>query len=664
MKQAIRRFSGMAVIGLAAVSLSSLRHLPSAQAEPSSSEMMRQYYLDALIYPETYAPGKNSFLIQNLHRGEKRTVLKLNGSGSVRHIWSTWSAPGDDSDIPPAGRVRLHVFVDSQPQPVISGALDDLCRAAGKNGNRFVPLPAFNYQGAFNFYLPIYFERNIRMEIEATGDLAEFYTQIDYRTGDRHQSPMRLVSDGDGAGTILRYLGGTVPWQPREVKTDDVRKAAILEFGPQEPAEITIDGPGIMRDLSFSGGTLWDLQLEIYWDDEPTPSVEAPLQYFFADFNNAAMESSPGKSTTYFPMPFRKNARLAVHSLSGRSGQVKIEYSTTSGPLPAGVLYFHARYNETAGTTGYSQYQVLEAEGEGLFVGMNLFDSGHNHGGGDAALLDAGTAHPRVLHGICGEDYFGFAWHHTGAMTPLTGAPAHARRYRLHLENPYPFRESIQVLFGVFAGQHPKSVAFWYQLPAPATRTAWHKFDVPWKILGPLGLDTALREAVSDTSYETVISLNHPTKLEERWRDVEMRSGFLDASYQFRHYTMIEKGTGFVAGTGKTEIVTYLYVPSRRKLRALLGHDDQATVTVNGVETASLPAQRGFHPSRLSMSLNAGWNQLVIIIYNDENVNWRWSGVSLSFQAGNDMGLKFASTVPRGQEQHPGGTAAVTPPAA
>ena len=122
-------------------------------------------------------------------------------------------------------------------------------------------------------------------------------------------------------------------------------------------------------------------------------------------------------------------------------------------------------------TVGYSQYPVLQIRGKGLFVGMNLFDSGHNHGGGDAALIDAGTAHPHVLHGICGEDYFGFAWHHTGTMTPLTGAPVHERRYRLHLENPYPFSESFQFLFGIFAGLQPKSVAFWYQFPRPAYPT-------------------------------------------------------------------------------------------------------------------------------------------------------------------------------------------------
>ncbi len=643
----VPRLNTIALIVLAAISLALPAQLSPPDLAPLPPELVRQYYLEPLIHPATYLPGKNSFLIQSLHRGDKRTVLQLKGSGSVRHIWSTWSAPGDDSDVPPRGRVRMSVFVDGRSQPDISGAFDDLCRAAEETHHRFVPQPAFNYRGAFNFYLPIFFERAIRIEIEAAGDLAEFYTQIDYRTGDHERSPMRLVSERSEGGTMLRYLGDRVPWQPRDAKENRVvRNVAILEFGPQKPGETTIDGPGILQALSFEGDPLADLQLQIYWDDESTPSVEAPLRYFFADFDNAAMQSSPGRSVTYFPMPFRRKAHIAIRSLSGRSGRVRIAYSVQSGRLPVRVLYFHAHFSETSSATGYSQHPALQLEGEGLFVGMNLFDSGHNHGGGDAALLDPAADHPRVLHGICGEDYFGFAWHHTGTMTLLTGAPVHERRYRLHLENPYPFQQSIQFLFGVFAGQHPKSVTFWYQLPAPVRNAGWRSFDIPWKILGPAGPNTSLPDAVSDGTYPTTISLNQPIKIEERWQEVEMRAGFLDTTYQFRHYTMTEKGTGFVPGTGKTEIITYVHMPSRRTLEALLGHDDEATVKVNGADVASFPAQPGFHSSRLTMDLIAGWNKLAIIIYNEENVNWRWSGVSLSFKGTSSKGLKFASKPP------------------
>jgi Protein of unknown function (DUF2961) len=648
---AVRRLKRLAYVSFATTCFVLPACLLEAQSGGTDFGAARRYYLDPLIHLQNYSPGKNSFLIQNLHRGDKRTVLDVKSGGSVRHIWSTWSIPGDDSDIPAPGRVRMNIFVDGQSQPAISGALDDLCRAAERSGDRFVPLPAFNYKGAFNIYLPIFFDRGVRIEIEATDEIAEFYTQIDYRTGENvHHSP-RLLSENSGANTTLKYVGGTPRWQATHLNKDDaVRHTAVVDYGSSDSGEFTVDGPGILRELSFRGDMLSALQLEIYWDDESSPSVQAPLRYFFADFTNAAMESKSGRSTTYFPMPFGKKARLAIRSLSGRSGRVHIEYRLESGPLAARTLYFHAQYHETPSATGYSQYSVFQAQGEGLFVGMNLFNSGHNHGGGDAALIDPGTAHPLVLHGICGEDYFGFAWHNTGTMTPLTGAPVHERRYRLHLENPYPFHQSIQFLFGVFAGQHPMSVAFWYQLPAPTSRTGWTTFNIPWKILGPVALDTSLPNAVTDASYATVISLNQPAKVEERWQDVEMRFGFIDSTYQFRHYTMIEKGTGFVACAGKTRIITYVYAPSQRKLDAIIGHDDSVTVSVNGPQAAELAAHSGFGPSRFSMGLRAGWNKLDLVIYNDENMNWRWSGISLSFDQKNSADLKFASQPPASKE--------------
>ena len=89
---------------------------------------------------------------------------------------------------------------------------------------------------------------------------------------------------------------------------------------------------------------------------------------------NAAFESKPGQSTCLFPMPFRKKASIVIRSLSGAPGHLTVDYSLEQRPLPDRTLYFHAQYHETESTLGYSQYSVLQAQGEGLFVGMNLFD--------------------------------------------------------------------------------------------------------------------------------------------------------------------------------------------------------------------------------------------------------------------------------------------------
>lgn len=625
--------------------------IPVADAQtlaPDDFAEAQNYYLNGLITLPDYSPGKNSFLVQHLHRGDRKTLLDLRGNGEVRHIWSTWSIPGDDSDIPAPGRVLVRIFLDGESKPAISGPLDELARAAEATAKRFVPLPAFNYKGAFNIYLPISFTREIRIEIEATDEIAEFYVQIDYRTSVRTRLSPRLESQANGNALTLKYLGDLGIFHPvPNTPGRTTHQTVSVNYGPSANAgELSISGPGILRSLTFRGPSLSDLELRIYWDGDAEPGLQAPLRYLFADFRNVAMGSGPDESTCYFPMPFRKKARIVIRSLSGEFGRVTVDYALGAGPLPARVLYFHALYHQTEKTVGYEPHTILQVKGEGLFVGMNLFDSGHNHGGGDATLIDAGSAEPKVLHGICGEDYFGFAWHHTGTMTLLTGAPVHQRRYRLHLENPYPFHESLQALFGVFAGQNPKSVAFWYQLPEPALQGRWTARDIPWKILGPLGPETPLADGVTDKTYATVALIKDPTKLTERWQDARMRHGFLDASFEFRHYSMIESGTGYIAGAGKTQMRTYLYSPSRRHVSLIVGHDDRLILQLNGATVADISGSSGFVPNRASLKLHAGWNTLDLVVYNDENENWRWCGVSLAFDRKASGDLRFARNLP------------------
>src|SRR5215469_14183509 len=182
--------------------------VPSRAENAAASAAMRHYYLNDLIRPHNYVPGKNSFLVQNMHRGEKKTLLELAGRGSVRHIWSTWSIPGDNSDIPAPHRVLMRIFVDGKAQPSMTGFLEELCRAAEATGSRSVPLPAFNYKGAFNFYLPIFFDHGIRVEVEAADEIKEFYAQIDYRTERAPQPASRLVREDNNGTLTLRYVDG------------------------------------------------------------------------------------------------------------------------------------------------------------------------------------------------------------------------------------------------------------------------------------------------------------------------------------------------------------------------------------------------------------------------------------------------------------------------
>jgi hypothetical protein len=620
------------------------------QVDQSVIDLSRTYYLSDLTKPHSYRPGKNSFLYQTLHKGERKTLLDLAGSGSVRHLWSTWSIPGSD-EVPP-GQVLLRVFVDRQTNPSIVGTIDELCRAAQRTGAAFVPFPAFVYKDAYNLYLPIYFSNGIRIEAEALDEINEFYTQIDYRLHDEEKSPARLVSESTASGLALKYAGAASFSKEREqYAMPGLMRAGSVRTcdSPKSTCDFSVNGPGILRKLTLRGDAPSDLELKIYWDGETSPSVKAPARYLFAGFVNAAMESRPGEMTTYFPMPFWRTARIVLQSASNAPFHIAIDCAIDHGPLSTDIPYFHALYRGAQRTTGYAQYPVLQIRGRGLFVGMNLFDSGHNHGGGDATLIDGGTAHPVVLHGICGEDYFGFAWHHVGTMTPLTGAPVHERRYRLHLENPYPFAESIQFLFGTFAGLQPKSVAFWYEFRSSAKEERWAGVDAPWKVLGPLGPETAPPDSVSSQEYKTTVAINEPVQLVEHWQDAQMQSGFLDLTYQFRHYALIERGSGFVPGVNTTKLITYIHSDGNRTVNAVLGHDDRALVQLNGSTVANFPGNAGFAPSSFHISLLRGWNTLELLVSNDENTNWRWSGLSLAFERGigQNSGLRFSSEQPR-----------------
>jgi hypothetical protein len=606
---------------------------------PLLAETERSAYLDEIFLPHRYVAGKNSFHVRNMARGEKKILLDLPGPGSVRHIWSTWRVGmGPVEDKVPLRSVLLRIYLNGETEPAIKGALDELFQAAETSGNKIVPLPALNYKRGFNLYLPIYFSAGIRIEAEPAVNLDELYVQIGYRQTRAPESSRRLESQSAPNGVRLGYTGSQPETPQKMAEPRVISRQVTIRTGD---AGVTIPGPAILRRLTFQGQGLDEQELLIFWDDEPAPAVQAPLRYFFGGFQNAAVESEPDRLSTSFPMPFRKQARIVLRGTPAR--QVAISYAIEApAKLPEDILFFHAKYREEKPTVGHAPYLALQTTGTGHFVGVNLFDTGHDHGGGDLALIDAGSPSPRVLHGICGEDYFGFAWFGTGRMTPLSGAPVQERRYRLHLENPYPFHESLRFSFGTFAGQHPKSVAFWYQVPGQPQSGTWRAADVPWNVLGPLAIGTALPDEVDDGIYNSNVTTWDPTPMAARWQPAEMAQGFLDLTYHFRHYAMTRGGTGAVAGHSVTRLITYAHSAEKQSLETQFGHDDVMTVNLNGKSVAYLPSGAGFHASAVVLPLEKGWNKLTVTLENDENLNWRWCGLSLAVKK--DAAVRFAAS--------------------
>src|SRR5438477_7042499 len=168
-------------------------------------------------------------------------------------------------------------------------------------------------------------------------------------------------------------------------------------------------GPGIITHVWVTIASperfhLKKLVLRMYWDNEPTPSVEAPIGDFFGQglgdyflYQSIPLAVGADKAlNSFFPMPFQKQARITVTN----EGQSKvdafyfnIDYRAYSKPLPADMLYFHAQYRQASAAQGWTDqwhsngdplvnnkpnlngegnYVWMEATGRGHFVGVTM----------------------------------------------------------------------------------------------------------------------------------------------------------------------------------------------------------------------------------------------------------------------------------------------------
>jgi hypothetical protein len=286
-----------------------------------------------------------------------------------------------------------------------------------------------------------------------------------------------------------------------------------------------ITGPGVIRHIwltlpdSTPAGpyVLRDVILRMYWDDEAQPSVEVPVGDFFCNgFGARALVSSypivvapTGGMNSYFPMPFRKAARIELESQhAGNLDAVYFQIDYTIGDeVTDATSYFHAQWRRTNGTSSLGQDHVIldGIEGAGHYVGTYIALTSLQRfwwGEGEVKFyLDDDEDHPtQVSTGL--EDYAGGAWAFQDALsrdpapTPITfsapyfgypyysaadttkaspfavpKAPDHAL-YRWHLPDPVIFTRALRVTLqqigawdhGLFERSDDiSSTAYWYQ---------------------------------------------------------------------------------------------------------------------------------------------------------------------------------------------------------
>ncbi len=228
--------------------------------------------------------------------------------------------------------------------------------------------------------------------------------------------------------------------------------------------------------------------LRMYWDDEPTPSVECPVGDFFGvgfgeqkDYISLPLNETSGGYNCYWPMPFHRSARWTLTNLSKKridAFYYNIDF-TAYEQLAPDLRHFHAQWRRENPTKAGQNYTILDATGQGHFVGAALFMQNRRGKGfgfleGDEMIYVDGEAKPSII-GTGTEDYFSSGWYFDRG---LYSAPYHGvqildtqkgrvNAYRWHIEDAMPFKKSLKVtLEHGHANDHEgdySSVAYFYQ---------------------------------------------------------------------------------------------------------------------------------------------------------------------------------------------------------
>ena len=267
-----------------------------------------------------------------------------------------------------------------------------------------------------------------------------------------------------------------------------------------------IKGAGCIQQIWMTPTGNWRHSiLRFYWDGESEPSVECPVGDFFAcglgkycQINSLAVCVNPGSAfNCYWPMPFRKHARVTLENLDDKDMVVyyQINYTLTDVPKDAG--YFHAQFRRESPLKAKGLYTILDGvQGQGQYVGTYLAWEVHSPGwwgeGEIKFFLDGDKDWPTIC-GTGTEDYFCGSYNFENRetkkyqpfSTPYTGLaqviPADKAYevgqrfglYRWHIADPVRFdkdlRVTIQALGWQDGGRYLQlqddiaSVAYWYQ---------------------------------------------------------------------------------------------------------------------------------------------------------------------------------------------------------
>ncbi|MBN1272701.1 MAG: DUF2961 domain-containing protein [Candidatus Aminicenantes bacterium] len=296
---------------------------------------------------------------------------------------------------------------------------------------------------------------------------------------------------------MLKELGKKQNYSSKRVSSYDKTdgNADRITIEPGETAVLAvIEGPAAIHHIwmTISAEPFYGRKiiLRMYWDGEIHPSVEVPVGDFFGvghglNRNLSSLPiacSSEGRARNcYWYMPFARSARITATNEGTRkigAFYYYIDYRNLAR-ISFDTPYFHAVYRQETPCRPDMNYLILDAKGQGHYVGCVLSILQRSMGwwgeGDDMIFID-GETFPS-LHGTGSEDYFSDAWGMREDENLFYGCPlqetdfktgAKASVYRFHIPDPIPFKQSIRVTIehghNNDRSDFYSSIAYWYQI--------------------------------------------------------------------------------------------------------------------------------------------------------------------------------------------------------
>jgi len=266
-----------------------------------------------------------------------------------------------------------------------------------------------------------------------------------------------------------------------------------------------VDGPATITHIwiTLESAYYRDIIIRAYWDGEETPSIEVPVGDFFGCPFNTRLKiaaipinvNPSGGMNCYFPMPFRKHAKITVENRAPKQlNDFFYAISCELGDIADDELYFHAQFRRTNPLKYMDDYTIVDGiRGRGHYVGTQMGWQQNNKGwwgeGEIKAFIDGDDEFPTYC-GTGTEDYFGGAWGFgDNYSAPYLGYQnlmkltkndidffsvgcRHAL-YRYHVMDPIRFESDLKVTMQAIGWRSEGrylplqddicSVAYWYQ---------------------------------------------------------------------------------------------------------------------------------------------------------------------------------------------------------